>query len=100
MSSGDALLAIRTSGSMRLSAAIAGSSEGKTLSVTAINGRAMMSLQNKSLLQAVRTSAASRHPDPVRSQAFRQGSPDHCAAASHAQAGKTSGLTQLGGRLP
>jgi hypothetical protein len=51
---------------MRLSAAIAGSSEGKTLSVTAINGRAMMSLQVWIALEFGRISAARRHPDPVR----------------------------------
>src|ERR1700716_2981775 len=66
MSSADPLLAIRTSGSRRLSAAIAGSSEGKTLSVTAINGRAMMSLQVWIALEFGRISAARRHPDPVR----------------------------------
>src|ERR1700716_2068202 len=38
MSPVDALFAMRSSGSTRLSAAIAGSSEGKTLSVTAMIG--------------------------------------------------------------
>jgi hypothetical protein len=38
MSSADVLLATRSSGSMRASAAFAGSSEGNGLSVTAIKG--------------------------------------------------------------
>src|SRR2546430_12975123 len=41
MSSADALFASRSSGSMRASAAFAGSSEGNGLSVTAIKGRGM-----------------------------------------------------------
>src|SRR5262249_27008089 len=41
ISSADALLATRSSGSMRASAALAGSSEGNGLSVTAIKGRGM-----------------------------------------------------------
>jgi hypothetical protein len=41
MSSADALFATRNSGSTRLSAAFAGSSEGNGLSVTAIKGRDM-----------------------------------------------------------
>src|SRR3954454_1111256 len=41
MSSADALFATRSSGSMRASAAFAGSSEGNGLSVTAIKGRGM-----------------------------------------------------------
>src|SRR5262245_14711765 len=41
MSSAEALLAMRSSGSTRASAAFAGSSDGNGLSVTAIKGRAM-----------------------------------------------------------
>src|ERR1700686_3369463 len=46
MSSAATLLDMRISGSRRASAAIAGSSEGKTLSVTAMTGRATGVLQN------------------------------------------------------
>src|SRR4051812_33998629 len=45
MSSADGLFAIRSSGSMRLSAAFAGSSEGNGLSVTAISVRDMATLR-------------------------------------------------------
>src|SRR5438132_12331020 len=45
MSSAPALLAMRISGSTRASAALAGSSDGKTLSVTAITGR-IISIQH------------------------------------------------------
>src|SRR5262245_57031901 len=41
MSSADALFAMRSSGSTRASAALAGSSEGNGVSVTAIRGRGM-----------------------------------------------------------
>src|SRR5262245_21508680 len=46
MSSDDALLAMRSAGSIRASAALAGSSEGNGLSVTAITGRAMGALSS------------------------------------------------------
>jgi hypothetical protein len=45
MSSADALFAMRTSGAIRASAAIAGSSEGNTLSVTAIRGLVIAALR-------------------------------------------------------
>src|SRR6185436_3433009 len=45
MSSADGLLAIRSAGSMRLSAAFAGSREGNGLSVTAISVRDMATLR-------------------------------------------------------
>src|SRR5262249_52384331 len=65
MSSADALLARRSSGSRRASAAFAGSSEGKTLSVTAISGRAMAQLR----LSGRAYSAHSRASMPSRGRA-------------------------------
>src|SRR3979490_808108 len=49
MSSADGLFAIRSSGSMRWSAAFAGSSEGNGLSVTAIRRRDMTWLHTRAL---------------------------------------------------
>src|SRR5260370_1345821 len=53
MSSAAALFDMRISGSRRASAAMAGSSEGKTLSVTAMTGRATGALRNSNSIFAL-----------------------------------------------
>src|SRR5437763_1047221 len=86
MSSVAALFAMRSSGSTRRSAAIAGSSDGNTLSVTALKGLAMVS-------SAYRSDQVASCPDATATQVAG-------ARVANVQLANTCGLTQVGGVRP